>query len=250
MQETTHFGYQTIPSTEKTHRVKEVFHSVAKKYDLMNDLMSLGLHRIWKRFAFARSQIQAHHQILDLAGGTGDMAALYAPHLESNGKVILTDINAAMLREARKRLVDKGLLNVKIMQADAEQLPFQENSFDCVSIAFGLRNITDKSKALSEMHRVLKPGGRLVILEFSQLIADYKNTAFSKAYEAYSFKVLPMLGKWVCNDAESYRYLAESIRVHPNQEQLKSMMEEVNFESVSYENINGGIVALHLGFKF
>lgn len=244
--QTTHFGYETIPTQEKTQRIHEVFQSVADRYDLMNDLMSFGLHRLWKRMAVARCNIAPHHQVLDLAGGTGDLTALFAKRLNNEGRVFLSDINAAMLDIGKKRLADKGIVKpVEFVLANAESLPFLNESFDVVAIAFGLRNVTHKEIALHEIFRVLKPNGRLVILEFSHPTSKPLNTV----YDAYSFSVLPCLGKLLCNDSESYRYLAESIRVHPNQETLKTMMETAGLSQVSYQNMNGGIVALHLGFK-
>lgn len=255
----THFGFQTIPVTEKTARVAQVFHSVAKQYDIMNDLMSLGLHRIWKRQAVSSAQIEPHHAVLDLAGGTGDLTELiwtkwnrqqgkhHNTFYDLQGKITLTDINNSMLREARSKFLDKGILKgVEYIQGNAEALPFQDNSFHRILIGFGLRNITDKTKALSEMYRVLKPGGRAVILEFSHA----KSQVLNQLYDVYSFNLLPLLGKMVVQDTDSYRYLAESIRMHPNQEHLKSMMENVLFERVEYQNIHNGIVAIHKGFKF
>jgi demethylmenaquinone methyltransferase/2-methoxy-6-polyprenyl-1,4-benzoquinol methylase len=243
----THFGYQTIASSEKTERVGQVFDSVASRYDLMNDLMSLGMQRFWKRLAVTKANIQSHHQVLDLAGGTGDLTALIAKKLNSTGQVILADINDKMLNRGRARLIDQGILkSVEFMQANAESLPFQDNYFHCVTIAFGLRNVTHQDKALAEMFRVLKPGGRVIILEFSRT----QNPLLTKLYDRYSFSVLPWLGKVVCQDEESYRYLAESIRKHPDQDTLKQMMETAGFERVDYQNIHDGIVALHRGYKF
>jgi demethylmenaquinone methyltransferase/2-methoxy-6-polyprenyl-1,4-benzoquinol methylase len=247
-QKMTDFGYQQIPFQEKTFRVKEVFQSVAKKYDLMNDLMSLGLHRLWKRFMVAKCALQPHHQVLDLAGGTGDLSLQFAQHIDvdKGGMIMLGDINAAMLQEARPKLYDAGIVEaVKIAQMNAESLPFQSNHFDCVAIAFGLRNVTNKEAALKDIYRILKPGGRLVILEFSHPTGSL----VKRLYDQYSFSVLPFLGEHLVNDAASYRYLAESIRMHPNQETLKAMLENAGFEKADYQNIHQGVVALHLGFK-
>lgn len=244
---TTHFGYQSVPIHTKTSRVAEVFHSVAKHYDLMNDLMSLGLHRIWKRIAVERAQIEANHTVLDLACGSGDLSCLIQKKLKLSGKLILSDINASMLSLARNRLIDKGfVLGLDYIQANAESLPFPSEYFDRIMMGFGLRNVTYKEKALSELYRVLKPGGRVVILEFSKP----KDSQLKNIYDRYSFSILPKLGKLVCNDEDSYRYLAESIRMHPDQEKLKLMMINAQFESVSYQNILNGIVALHIGLKF
>lgn len=244
---TTHFGFETIPSSEKTGRVGAVFNSVASRYDLMNDLMSFGLQRFWKRLAISKAQIQSHHQVLDLAGGTGDLSALAAKQL-SEGQVILADINNAMLSRGREKLVDQGVLNlVKYVQLNAETLPFPNDHFHCIIMGFGLRNVTHQDKALEEMFRVLKPGGRAIILEFSKTTSA---SLLGKLYDGYSFNVLPTLGKIVCDDADSYRYLAESIRKHPDQETLKSLMEAAGFEKVDYQNIHAGIVALHRGYKF
>jgi demethylmenaquinone methyltransferase/2-methoxy-6-polyprenyl-1,4-benzoquinol methylase len=245
-EQTTHFGYQQVPVTEKASKVAEVFHSVADKYDVMNDVMSMGIHRLWKRYTIASAGAKRGDQILDLAGGTGDLAAKFARIVGDQGKVVLSDINGSMLAEGRKRLIDMGIAgNVEYVQANAECLPFDDNSFDIITMAFGLRNVTDKDKALASMHRVLKPGGRLLVLEFSKPAAP-----IVPFYDQYSFKFLPMMGKLIANDAESYRYLAESIRMHPDQETLKGMMENAGFERVTYKNMTGGIVALHKGFKF
>lgn len=243
----THFGYQTVSPDEKTRRVGAVFDSVANKYDIMNDLMSFGVHRLWKRFALQLAAVRPGDSVLDLAGGTGDLAARLAERVGPAGKVILSDINAAMLNEGRQRLIDRGLVgNLAYVQANAESLPFPDNSFDCVTIAFGLRNVTVKDNALSAMLRVLKPGGRGIVLEFSQPVAP----GLKPVYDAYSFAVLPLLGKLIANDAASYRYLAESIRMHPDQETLLHMMQEAGFERCEYFNLSGGIVAVHRGYKF
>ncbi len=245
--QTTHFGYKTIPSSEKTDRVASVFHSVAKRYDLMNDLMSFGLHRLWKQMAVAKCAIRPKQTILDLAGGTGDMTRLMAKQLGKNGHIVLSDINHSMMSVGRDRLLNEGIvLSLHSVQANAESLPFSNNSFDCVMIAFGLRNVTYKDMTLAEITRILKPGGRVVILEFSHP----QTPTLNKLYDAYSFSVLPFLGKLITQDEESYRYLAESIRMHPDQETLKTMMEQAGLERCEYQNIHQGIVAIHLGFKF
>ncbi|SDU29724.1 2-octaprenyl-6-methoxy-1,4-benzoquinone methylase /demethylmenaquinone methyltransferase [Pseudomonas pohangensis] len=242
----THFGYQNVPESKKAAKVAEVFHSVAAKYDLMNDLMSAGVHRLWKRFTIELSGVRPGNRVLDIAGGTGDLTKQFSRLVGSNGEVVLADINASMLKVGRDRLLDLGVAgNVKFVQADAEKLPFPDNHFDVVTIAFGLRNVTHKEDALRSMLRVLKPGGRLLVLEFSKP----SNGLLSKAYDTYSFSLLPMMGKLITNDAESYRYLAESIRMHPDQETLKDMMASAGFERVSYHNMTGGIVALHRGIK-
>lgn len=246
-EETTHFGYKTISSREKSERVASVFRSVANRYDLMNDLMSFGLHRIWKRLAVARCDIRAHHQVLDLAGGTGDLSLQFAKKVGPTGKIVLADINEAMLNKGRERLLDAGIgKTISFITANAEELPFEDDYFDRICIAFGLRNVTYKEKALSEMARVLKPGGRVVILEFSKVNASI----LSSLYDTYSFSVLPKLGEWICQDRESYQYLAESIRMHPDQETLKSMMEAAGFERCEYQNYHNGIVAIHVGYQF
>jgi demethylmenaquinone methyltransferase/2-methoxy-6-polyprenyl-1,4-benzoquinol methylase len=245
--ETTHFGYQQVPVTEKAKKVTGVFDSVADKYDLMNDLLSLGIHRWWKRFAINLTGVKAGDRVLDLAGGTGDLAGRLAPLVGPTGQVILTDINAAMLEEGRRRLTDAGLVgNIAYVQADAEQLPFPDNRFDCITIAFGLRNVTHKDRALVAMQRVLKPGGCALILEFSHPTAP----GLKPVYDLYSFTVMPLVGRLVANDADSYRYLAESIRLHPDQETLRKMMERAGFEHCEYFNLTGGIVAAHRGYKF
>ncbi|MDR5610399.1 bifunctional demethylmenaquinone methyltransferase/2-methoxy-6-polyprenyl-1,4-benzoquinol methylase [Arsenophonus sp. ENCA] len=247
IKESTDFGFRKVAKDEKADLVAAVFHSVAAKYDLMNDLMSLGIHRIWKRFTIEASGARRGQHILDLAGGTGDLTAKFAKIVGEKGEVILADINDSMLKMGREKLRDRGIVgNVNYVQANAEELPFPDNYFDCISISFGLRNVTDKDKALKSMFRVLKPGGRLLVLEFSKPIFS----ALTKAYDAYSFHILPRVGQMIVKDADSYRYLAESIRMHPDQDTLKAMMELVGFEQVSYTNMSGGIVALHRGFKF
>ncbi len=243
MTKTTHFGFETVKEQEKTKRVAGVFTSVAGKYDVMNDLMSVGLHRLWKRFAVSVSGVREGQRVLDVAGGSGDLSRLFFKKTGGSGQVILTDINNAMLRTGRDRLLDDGI-TTPVAQCDAEHLPFPDNYFDCVSIAFGLRNVTHKDAALREMRRVLKPGGRLIVLEFSKVAKPLE-----KIYDAYSFKLLPRIGQLIANDADSYRYLAESIRMHPGQEELKSMMEEAGLERVEYFNLTGGVVAVHRGYK-
>jgi len=242
---TTHFGYKSVPESQKAQKVAEVFHSVAAKYDLMNDLMSGGIHRLWKRFTIELSGARPGNRILDIAGGTGDLTRQFSRIVGPTGKC--TGRHQRLDAQGRPRqLLDKGVAgNVKFVQADAEKLPFPDNHFDVVTIAFGLRNVTHKEDAIASMLRVLKPGGRLLVLEFSKPT----NQLFSKAYDAYSFSLLPMMGKLITNDAESYRYLAESIRMHPDQETLKGMMQTAGFERVTYHNMTGGIVALHRGIK-
>ncbi|HEB66626.1 MAG TPA: bifunctional demethylmenaquinone methyltransferase/2-methoxy-6-polyprenyl-1,4-benzoquinol methylase UbiE [Gammaproteobacteria bacterium] len=243
---TTHFGFQEVPYEEKVRKVAGVFHSVADKYDVMNDLMSMGIHRLWKRYTVEMSGVKAGDNVLDLAGGTGDLAARFARIVGPEGSVTLADINESMLRVGRERLADEGLVgNIRYVQANAERLPFPDNHFDAVTIAFGLRNVTDKDAALRSMYRVLKPGAPLLVLEFSKPVIKPLNPV----YDLYSFKVLPLLGKLIANDAESYQYLAESIRKHPDQETLKHMMIEAGFDRVEYFNLTGGIVALHRGYK-
>ncbi len=242
----THFGYETVDTSEKQGKVAEVFHSVANKYDVMNDLMSMGIHRLWKRYTIEISGVRPGQKVLDLAGGTGDLAAKFARIVGQSGHVTLSDINNSMLNVGRERLTDKGILgNVDYVQANAECLPFPDNHFDLITIAFGLRNVTDKDAALKSMHRVLKPGGKLLVLEFSK--PTFK--ALNPIYDTYSFKVLPFIGKLITNDADSYRYLAESIRMHPDQDTLKEMMANAGFEQCDYFNLSAGIVALHRGYK-
>jgi demethylmenaquinone methyltransferase/2-methoxy-6-polyprenyl-1,4-benzoquinol methylase len=244
MPKTTDFGFQKVAEGEKARRIAGVFDSVAGRYDLMNDLMSMGLHRLWKRFAVEQSLVRPGDRVLDVAGGTADLARLFARRVGPRGEVVLTDINAAMLGIGRDRLLDAGMV-VSVAQCNAEKLPFPNDRFDCVSVAFGLRNMTHKESAIAEMRRVLRPGGRLLILEFSRV---WKPLA--PFYDAYSFQVLPRLGQLFARDAESYRYLAESIRVHPDQESLKQMMEHAGLERVDYFNLSAGVVALHRGYKF
>lgn len=244
---TTHFGFKTVGKQEKVGLVANVFHSVAAKYDIMNDVMSLGIHRIWKRFTIDCSGVRSGQRVLDLAGGTGDLTAKFSRIVGDKGQVILADINNSMLNVGRDKLRDMGVVgNVSYVQANAEELPFPDDYFDCITIAFGLRNVTDKDKALHSMYRVLKPGGRLLVLEFSKPILD----PLSKVYDAYSFYLLPKIGEIIANDSDSYRYLAESIRMHPDQDTLQGMMEAAGFEHTNYFNLTGGIVALHRGYKF
>lgn len=244
MTNTTHFGYQTIPEDAKVQKVAEVFHSVAGKYDVMNDLMSGGLHRIWKAFTIAQAGIRPGFKVLDIAGGTGDLAKAFAKKAGPTGEVWLTDINESMLRVGRDRLLNNGLM-IPISLCDAEKLPFRDNYFDRVSVAFGLRNMTHKDVALAEMRRVLKPGGKLLVLEFSKVWQPLQ-----KPYDIYSFSVLPWLGNRIAKDADSYRYLAESIRMHPDQDTLKEMMQNAGLERVEYFNLTAGVAALHTGIKF
>ncbi|MEB8431776.1 bifunctional demethylmenaquinone methyltransferase/2-methoxy-6-polyprenyl-1,4-benzoquinol methylase UbiE [Cocleimonas sp. KMM 6892] len=247
VQETTHFGYEQVPVTDKASKVADVFHSVADKYDIMNDLMSAGVHRLWKRYTIETSGAKKGDTILDLAGGTGDLAAKFTRIVGPNGLVTLSDINGSMLENGRQRLTNMGIAgNIEYVQANAECLPFADNKYDLITIAFGLRNVTDKDAALKSMYRVLKPGGKLMILEFSKPVVP----GLSTIYDQYSFKLLPLIGKVVANDEDSYRYLAESIRMHPDQETLKGMMDEAGFERTSYHNMTGGVVALHTGYKF
>ena len=242
MTEKTHFGYEQVPPEEKTRRVRGVFDSVADKYDLMNDLMSAGLHRMWKRFTIEMSGVRSGAHVLDNAGGTADITRLFSDRVGPKGTVVLTDVNAAMLSAGRDRMLNEGRL-VPAVQCNAESLPFPSRSFDCVCVAFGLRNVTRKEVALAEMHRVLKPGGVTLILEFSHVAEPFR-----AAYDWYSFNVLPRLGKLVVGDEASYRYLAESIRMHPDQSQLKGMMQRAGFERVEWFNLTAGVVALHRGY--
>lgn len=244
MTKTTHFGFKTVSETEKAHKVADVFDSVAARYNLMNDMMSLGLHRLWKRFAVETSGAKAGDRILDIAGGTADLTALFVEKVSETGQVWLTDINNSMLTIGRDRMLNEGI-TVPAAQCDAEKLPFPDNYFDHVSVAFGLRNMTHKDIALKEMLRVLRPGGSLIVLEFSKVWGPLQ-----PLYDTYSFKVLPIMGKLVAKDEGSYRYLAESIRMHPSQEELKQLMQQVGFERVEYFNLAAGVVALHRGYKF
>ncbi|AIN46907.1 bifunctional demethylmenaquinone methyltransferase/2-methoxy-6-polyprenyl-1,4-benzoquinol methylase UbiE [Candidatus Palibaumannia cicadellinicola] len=245
--ETTHFGFRTVTKKQKTLMVADVFNSVATNYDLMNDLMSFGIHRLWKRFAIECSGIRRRQKVLDLAGGTGDITAKFSRLVGDQGKVVLVDINDSMLKAARDKLRNHGVLgNISYIQANAELLPFSNNIFDCITISFGLRNVTEKEQALRSMYRVLKPGGCLLILEFSRPLFK----PLKKVYDFYSFHILPKIGQLITSDASSYRYLVESIRMHPDQEKLKSMMHNAGFDNIEYFNMTGGIVALHRGYKF
>ncbi len=245
--DTIDFGYKQVAKNEKQSLVANVFNSVAQKYDIMNDVMSFGIHRIWKRYTIDCSGVRTGMKVLDIAGGTGDLTAQFSRRVGPTGEVVLADINQAMLDVGRDKLRNKGIVgNVDYVQANAEELPFEDDRFDIITIAFGLRNVTDKQKALESMFRVLKPGGRLLVLEFSKPVPPM----LSQAYDFYSFNVLPKMGQLVAGDAESYQYLAESIRMHPDQDTLKSMMEQAGYERVTYDNLTGGIVALHRGFKF
>ena len=239
----THFGFETVDESQKASRVRGVFDSVAGKYDIMNDLMSMGLHRLWKAYTIAASGVREGHKVLDLAGGTGDLSQAFAKRVGPRGTVVHTDINEAMLATGRDRLVNAGVM-LPTTLCDAEKLPFAKDTFDIVTVAFGLRNMTHKDKALAEMCRVLKPGGRLLVLEFSKVAKPLEKT-----YDWYSFKILPKIGKLVANDEESYRYLAESIRMHPDQATLKAMMKDAGFGHVDVHNMTGGVVALHMGLK-
>ena len=242
----THFGFKEVPLQDKVGHVAGVFHSVAAKYDIMNDLMSMGIHRLWKKQTIEMSGVRSGNKVLDLAGGTGDLTMKFSEIVGPEGQVILADINDSMIKVGRDKLIDKGVVgNVNYVQANAEALPFPDNTFDCITIAFGLRNVTDKQAALESMTRVLKPGGRLLVLEFSKT----DNPLLTKAYDTYSFNILPKIGKLVADDEESYRYLAESIRMHPDQETLKGMMEQAGMVNCRYHNMTGGIVALHFGMK-
>ncbi|MBW8186554.1 bifunctional demethylmenaquinone methyltransferase/2-methoxy-6-polyprenyl-1,4-benzoquinol methylase UbiE [Shewanella nanhaiensis] len=243
----THFGYKTVESDQKADMVAGVFHSVAAKYDIMNDVMSFGIHRMWKRFTIESAGARPGMKVLDLAGGTGDLTAKFSHLVGDKGQVTLADINDSMLKVGREKLRDKGIVgNVNYVQANAEALPFPDNHFDIITIAFGLRNVTDKDAAIRSMLRVLKPGGKLLVLEFSKP----KHDVMRKVYDLYSFKVMPKMGALITQDAESYEYLAESIRMHPDQETLKGMMVDAGFEQVEYTNMTDGIVALHKGYKF
>lgn len=243
----THFGFEQVAWKEKARRVGSVFDSVANNYDVMNDAMSFGVHRLWKRFAVEQTGARQGQNILDLAGGTGDLAERMSRMVGASGQIVVADINSSMLERGRERLLDKGISgNVRFVQANAEQLPFPDHYFDCITIAFGLRNVTDKQAALDSMYRVLKPGGRLLVLEFSQPVVP----GLKHVYDLYSFKLLPLMGRLIAGDEKSYRYLAESIRMHPGQEDLKAMLEQSGFEDCDYHNLSGGIVALHRGFRF
>lgn len=245
-EKTTHFGYETVDAKEKAGRVAGVFHSVADNYDLMNDLMSGGIHRLWKHMTIEMSGVRKGHKVLDIAGGTGDLAAKFSKIVGSEGSVVLADINESMLKVGRDRLIDRGITeNVTFSQADAQYLPFPDNTFNVITIAFGLRNVTDKDMALRSMLRVLKPGGKLLILEFSKPTSPL----LSKIYDTYSFNVLPRLGKVFANDSDSYKYLAESIRMHPDQFTLLHMLDSAGFENTDFHNMTGGVVALHRGIK-
>ena len=245
MEKTTHFGFQQVDVDQKQGLVKGVFDSVASNYDLMNDVMSLGTHRLWKNYTIASSNVSKGDKVLDIAGGTGDLAIKFRKKVGDSGKVILSDINGSMLEEGRKNLINHGVIDVDFIQANAESLPFKDNTFDCVSIAFGLRNVTHKNIALKQMHRVLKKGGSLLILEFSKV----ENETLEKIYDAYSFNLIPKLGQFFANDEDSYQYLAESIRKHPDQETLKTMALDAGFGFCEYHNLSGGIVALHKAIK-
>ncbi|MCL6263739.1 MULTISPECIES: bifunctional demethylmenaquinone methyltransferase/2-methoxy-6-polyprenyl-1,4-benzoquinol methylase UbiE [Craterilacuibacter] len=244
MEKTTHFGFKDVAESEKADKVAEVFHSVAQKYDVMNDMMSAGLHRVWKHFTLSTSGVKPGDKVLDIAGGTGDLARGWAKRVGKTGEVWLTDINSSMLTVGRDRLLDEGLM-LPVSLADAEKLPFPDNYFNAVSVAFGLRNMTHKDLALKEMLRVLKPGGKLMVLEFSKVWKP-----LSPVYDLYSFKALPLMGKLIANDAASYQYLAESIRMHPDQDTLKQMMLDAGFGKADYHNLSAGVVALHKGYKF
>jgi len=243
---TTHFGYEQVPVHEKVRRVASVFDSVASRYDVMNDVMSFGIHRLWKRLAIDLCGVRPGHSVLDLAAGTGDLTRRFAELVGERGQVVAADINAAMLNVGRDRLLDDGVVgNIRFTQANAECLPFRDNSFDCATMAFGLRNVTDKQAALNSLFRVIKPGGSLLVLEFSKPVLP----GLDKLYDVYSFRILPLMGRLIADDEDSYRYLAESIRMHPDQQTLKDMMEQAGFERCDYHNLSGGIVAIHRGFK-
>ncbi len=244
--DSTDFGFKTVPKNEKADLVEGIFNSVADRYDLMNDLMSIGIHRIWKRFTIELSAVREGNSVLDIAGGTGDLAIKFSDIVGSNGTVVLADINESMLNVGRDKLLDKCWRpNINFVQTDAQKLPFPDATFECITIAFGLRNVTDKSAALKSMYRALKPGGRLLILEFSKPT----NEVLARAYDAYSFHILPLMGKIVANDSDSYKYLAESIRMHPDQEALQALVEDAGFSDCDYYNMTGGIVAIHRGIK-
>ena len=245
MDKTTHFGYKEVPTKDKEKLVKGVFDSVASNYDLMNDVMSFGIHRLWKQYAIDIANVKKGDAILDLASGTGDLIKLYHKKIGNSGRIVSSDINEAMLDEGKRNLINSGVLGIVFVQANAEKLPFEDNSFDLVSIAFGLRNVTDKDKALSEMCRVLKPGGVLIVLEFSKTT----NPVLEKIYDAYSFNLIPKFGSWFAGDEDSYQYLAESIRKHPDQETLKQMIIDAGFDMCEYQNLTGGVVAIHKGIK-
>ena len=246
-EKTTHFGFESVAWDEKEKKVAEVFHSVAQKYDLMNDLMSLGVHHLWKRFTIELSQVRPGQSVLDLAGGSGDLTRLLSKKVGDSGQVILADINAAMLQVGRDRLLDEGLYkNINFVQGNAQYLPFADNSFHCITMAFGLRNVTDKEEALRSMYRVCKPGGKLMILEFSTPTFP----GLKPIYDWYSFNILPKVGQLFAQDESSYQYLAESIRMHPNQPALQEMVEKAGFEDCRYHNLSGGIVALHIAYKY
>jgi demethylmenaquinone methyltransferase/2-methoxy-6-polyprenyl-1,4-benzoquinol methylase len=245
MDKTTHFGYKEVPTEDKEKLVKGVFDSVASNYDLMNDVMSFGIHRLWKQYAIDIANVKKGDAILDLASGTGDLIKLYHKKIGNSGRIVSSDINEAMLDEGKRNLINSGVLGIEFVQANAEKLPFEDNSFDLVSIAFGLRNVTDKDKALSEMCRVLKPGGVLIVLEFSKTT----NPVLEKIYDAYSFNLIPKFGSWFAGDEDSYQYLAESIRKHPDQETLKQMIMDAGFDMCEYQNLTGGVVAIHKGIK-
>lgn len=244
---TTHFGYESVAWNEKEKKVADVFHSVAKNYDLMNDIMSFGIHHFWKRFTIELSQVRPGQCVLDLAGGSGDLTRLLSKKVGDSGKVILADINAAMLHVGRDRLLDEGLYkNINFVQGNAQFLPFSDNTFHCITMGFGLRNVTDKEEALRSMYRVCKPGGKLMVLEFSSPTVP----GLKSVYDWYSFNILPKIGKLFAQDESSYQYLAESIRMHPNQNVLKEMIENSGFEDCTYHNLSGGIVALHIAYKY
>jgi demethylmenaquinone methyltransferase/2-methoxy-6-polyprenyl-1,4-benzoquinol methylase len=245
MDNTTHFGFKDVATKEKQNMVKGVFDSVASKYDLMNDVLSFGAHRLWKRYTIASANVKIGDKVLDIAGGTGDLAIEFRKKVGESGKVILSDINASMLNEGRANLINKGVFGIDFVQLNAQYLPFNDNTFDCVSIAFGLRNVTDKGQSLREMHRILKPGGCLLILEFSKTDSEF----LKKFYDFYSFNIMPKLGEIIADDKASYQYLAESIRKHPDQETLKDMVLDAGFGFCEYHNLSGGIVALHKGIK-